>query len=114
MLLLIDYKKAFDLVESVFSLLKLFHYGFSNSTIQLIRNYFFNRRQMTKVGNSKSHMDNISLGVPQGSILGPLFFLIFINDMGLYVIDALLELFADETTLMVADKRIQEIMCSSN
>jgi hypothetical protein len=52
MLLFIDFRKAFDLVESIFLLLKMFHYGFGNMALDLIRNYFSDRQQQTKVGKA--------------------------------------------------------------
>jgi len=96
MLLFIDFKKAFDTVDSNLLLAKLFHYGFDTASLLLIADYFKNRQQKTKIGNISSNSSEILLGVPQGSILGPLFFLIFINDLLNYLVDVSAKLFADE------------------
>ena len=99
LLLFIDFRKAFDTVDSNLLLTKLFHYGFDTSSLKLIANYFSNRSQYTKLGNIKSSRQCVSLGVPQGSILGPLFFLIFINDLPFFLNGVKSKLFADDTTL---------------
>ncbi len=99
MLLFIDFKKAFDTVDSSLLLTKLFHYGFNTSSLLLIANYFSNRQQKTKIGNLTSNSNPILLGVPQGSILGPIFFLIYINDLIFFTKNVFAKLFADDTTL---------------
>ena len=98
LLLFIDFRKAFDLVDANKLLLKLFHLGFDNNAIELIANYFKDRSQVVKLNNKLSSTLPIKLGVPQGSILGPLFFLLFINDLP-FLIDLTCKLFADDTTL---------------
>jgi hypothetical protein len=99
MLLFIDFKKAFDTVDSSLLLTKLFHYGFNTSSLLLIANYFSNRQQKTKIDNLTSNSNPILLGVPQGSILGPIFFLIYINDLIFFTKNVFAKLFADDTTL---------------
>jgi len=106
MLLFIDFRKAFDLVDWRLLLLKLFHYGFDNSSLSLLENYFSNRSVRVKLGNFKSKEASLCLGVPQGSVLGPLLFLIFINDLPFILKNISAKLFADDTTLYKAHENL--------
>ena len=109
LLLFIDFKKAFDTVDSKLLLSKLFDYGFDTGSLLLIADYFTNRSQKTKMGNSISESKPILLGVPQGSILGPIFFLIFINDLLFYLSDVSAKLFADDTTLYCCGSELDRL-----
>ena len=77
LLLFIDFRKAFDLVDSKKLIIKLFHYGFDNLSLNFIADYFDNRSQLVKYKEEYSTFQPINLGVPQGSVLGP-FFLSFL------------------------------------
>ena len=110
LLLFIDFKKAFDTVDSNLLLTKLFYYGFDNSSLSLLSNYFKARKQFTKLGNVSSEPLSVKLGVPQGSILGPLFFLIFINDLPLLVKDLDCKLFADDTTFYHSEPSLNHLI----
>lgn len=72
----------------------------------IIRNSFSDRQQLIKFGQTSSTFCNMKLGVPQGSVLGPLFFLLFINDLAFYVRSFECKLFADDTTLYLSNKNL--------
>ena len=76
-LLFVDFKKAFDMIDRRLLLQKLAEYGFMNNAIMILESYFTNRKQLVKIGENKSNLIDIDLGVPQGSVLGPLLFLIY-------------------------------------
>jgi hypothetical protein len=96
-----DLSKAFDCVDHRTLLMKLEHYGVSKKSVNLLRSYLCNRNQKVIVNNTASSGAPIIMGVPQGSILGPLLFLIYINDLPYYALN-LCEtvLFADDTSLI--------------
>ena len=94
----LDISKAFDKVWHEGLLFKLKTYGISGSLLKLIKHFLSNRQQRITLNGQTSRWKNIKAGVPQGSVLGPLFFLIFINDLpeGL---KSNVKIFADDTSL---------------
>ena len=98
----IDFKKAFDLVNHNVLLEKLKIYQFDKHTINWFTSYLSNRSQKVQIGTSISKSEIISAGVPQGSILGPLVFLLFINDLPLILNHTKSDLFADDLSLSIS------------
>ena len=95
----IDLSKAFDSLRHDILLDKLTYYGVTHPAKKLIESYLSNRKQFVQVGNIKSTMKQVSTGVPQGSIVGPLLFNICINDIVKASSKFAFILYADDTTL---------------
>ena len=105
-----DISKAFDTLNYNLLLRKLKAYGFNKNVLTFIQSYFTNGHQRTKVGNKFSKLRIISTGVPQGSILGPLFFNIFINDLFLFIETTPLCNYADDNTMYSSDKNFNIVI----
>ena len=81
LLLLIDFSKAFDMVDHAVLLQKLHYYGIRGPALTWLKSYLSNRKKFVSVNISDSNTMEIAYGVSQGYILGPLFFIIYINDI---------------------------------
>ena len=95
----IDLRKAFDTVNHQILLSKLEHYGVRNTSFNWFNSYLSNRQQYVFVNGETSQLRNINCGVPQGSVLGPLLFLIYINDLPNISKILNFYLFADDTNI---------------
>ena len=98
----IDLRKAFDTVDHELLLHKLACIGCSKKTITWFKSYLGDRQQVTQFKGAKSHPSTIKLGVPQGSILGPLLFSIYVNSLPECVPEGIIDMYADDTTLTVS------------
>ena len=94
----LDLKKAFDTVNHDILFKKLEYYGLRSKSMTLLKSYLSNRCQVTKLGENTSSKLNINIGVPQGSILGQILFILYIND-----IHKCLDISDDRNLILVAD-----------
>ena len=107
---LIDFRKAFDTVDHRILLDKLYHYGIRGVAHEWMNSYLSNRQQQVSYNGATSSYKTINCGVPQGSILGPLLFIIYINDLS-HVSKILTSvLFADDTTLVDSDSDLPTLI----
>lgn len=98
-----DLSKAFDSVSHNILITKLAYYGLNKISLKILESYLLERKQVTYFKNNCSNCVDIRHGVPQGSLLGPLLFLIYINDISSAVDDLKIILYADDTTFSDAD-----------
>ena len=107
---LMDLSKAFDCIDHELLTAKLSAYGFRNDALLMIYSYLAGRKQRVKVNGSFSTWRETFAGVPQGSVLGPLLFNIYINDLFFSVMDTAVCNFADDTTIFAADCQLDRVL----
>ena len=110
----IDLKKAFDTVDHSILLEKLSLYGIRGIELEWFRSYLSGRKQCCKVNGHISNIESIRYGVSQGSCLGPLLFLIYINDLPLALDNAKVTMYADDTSISYSSKSVDEINSAIN
>ena len=113
-LVFIDYKKAFDLIDHGLLLEKLKAYGVCDNELELLCSYLSGRTQYVHINGCHSSPRTVSAGVPQGSILGPILFLLFINDLPLVAQHSTVDIYADDTTLSLSSDVINGLTAMSS
>ena len=108
--LLTDLSKAFDCLNHELLIAKLEAYGFDQLSLKMILSYLSGRKHRTKVNNSFSEWSEILSGIPQGSILGPLLFTIYINDIFYFVHEEWVANYADDTTPYCIKGNFEELI----
>ena len=108
--ILMDFSKAYDCIPHDLLITKLEAYGFKKNALKLVYSYLTNRTQRVKIGSTYSSAQHISIWVPQGSVLGPLLFNIFTND--LFYMEMELEIcnFEGDTTIYACDTHVEAAM----
>ena len=101
-----DLSKAFDVLDHKILLYKLYRYGIRGTVYEWFKNYLTDRRQYVEIEYAKSSYRHTTCGVPQGSILGPLLYLLYVNDIHKSSSTDNIVTFADDTTLYLSDKNI--------
>jgi hypothetical protein len=116
--ILLDLTKAYDVIDHDILLGKLDHYGIRGKINVWLKSYLTRRSQYVEISSNdnkyfmnryNSSLKNIKFGIPQGSILGPLLFLLYINDLPCHISYGKLALFADDTNILITDKNIIDL-----
>ena len=105
----IDLQKAFDTVDHKILLKKLDHYGIRGVANAWFKSYLCNRKQFVSINGVDSDLKPMNFGVPQGSVLGPLLFLIYINDLHSTIKYSTTRHFADDTNLLIKNKSLKQL-----
>ena len=108
-LISIDLKKAFDTVDHKILYQKLEHYGVVGRELSWFKSYLSNRKQFCRVNGVDSNIKKIDVGVPQGSCLCPLLFLVYINDLPCIAKNSKVSIYADDTSIYHSPKDITQL-----
>ena len=110
--MILDLSKAFDTINHKLLLTKLKKYKFSDSALKTIENYLSDRTMRVNIDKTLSKTEPLKVGVPQGSVLGPLLFIIFMNDICALPIRSSLVIYADDTTTLDSGNKIEDLVRS--
>ena len=113
-ILLIDLSKAFDCVQHKLLLAKLHRYGIRDGALRLIQSYLHARKQRVEINHTLSQFMNVTVGVPQGSVLGPLLYIVFSNDLNNIIQDIELTTYADDIALCAVSDSLPDLICLIN
>ena len=108
--ILVDLSKAYDCLPHALLIAKLAAYGMSKESLRLLLDYLSNIRQRVKINSSLSSCIEISLGVPQGSVPGPIIFNIFLNDLMYHILDSEICNFTDDNIPFVCAETIEVVI----
>ena len=108
----LHFKKAFDTISHPILILKLQYYGVRGISSNWFQSFLTNKKQFTSANDYNSPYQQITHSVPQGSVLGPLLFILFINVLHLSVKDRKVHHFADDTNLLFSNKSLKKIIAA--
>lgn len=110
----LDFQRAFETIDRKLLLLKLEYMGITNCTMEWFKSYLQDRYQVTKFGEEVSSNKKTKYGVPQGTVLGPNLFILYINDIVKYVNKCNIQMFADDTLIYIVGDDVNDIMSILN